>query len=57
MRRAGDLLFQVYFFARVAESRGCTILGKRGAGIRTKLIRRHPQFFGMLLLITPEQGA
>jgi XTP/dITP diphosphohydrolase/tetrapyrrole methylase family protein/MazG family protein/ATP diphosphatase len=42
----GDLLFQVYFLARVAEQAGWYDLGDVAAGIREKLIRRHPHIFG-----------
>jgi XTP/dITP diphosphohydrolase/tetrapyrrole methylase family protein/MazG family protein/ATP diphosphatase len=42
----GDLLFQVYFLARVAEQAGWYDLGDVAAGIREKLVRRHPHIFG-----------
>ena len=51
----GDLLFQVYFLARVAEEQGLYDLGDVAAGIRTKLIRRHPHIFGDVSAETPEQ--
>ncbi len=42
----GDLLFQVYFMAAVAEEQGLYDLGDIAAGIHTKLVRRHPHIFG-----------
>lgn len=51
----GDLLFQVYFLARVAEEQGLYDLGNVASGIRTKLIRRHPHIFGDATADTPEQ--
>jgi MazG family protein len=42
----GDLLFQVYFMASVAEEEGLYDLGDVAAGIHTKLVRRHPHIFG-----------
>lgn len=50
----GDLLFQVYFLARVAEEEGLYDLGDVAAGIRAKLIRRHPHIFGEATAETPE---
>ncbi len=50
----GDLLFQVYFLARVAEQEGWYDLGEVAAGIRQKLIRRHPHIFGEATADTPE---
>jgi MazG family protein len=41
----GDLLFQVYFLARVAEQAGWYDLGDVAAGIHEKLVRRHPHIF------------
>jgi ATP diphosphatase len=51
----GDLLFQVYFMACVAEEEGLYDLGDIAAGIRAKLIRRHPHIFGEAVADTPEQ--
>ncbi len=51
----GDLLFQVYFLACVAEERGLYHLGDVAAGIRAKLIRRHPHIFGEASADTPEE--
>jgi MazG family protein len=42
----GDLLFQVYFLACVAEQAGWYDLGEVAAGIQRKLVRRHPHIFG-----------
>jgi MazG family protein len=42
----GDLLFQVYFMAAVAEEQGLYDLGEVAAGIHSKLVRRHPHIFG-----------
>jgi MazG family protein len=50
----GDLLFQVYFLACVAEEQGLYDLGDVAAGIRAKLIRRHPHIFGEAIAETPE---
>lgn len=51
----GDLLFQVYFLACVAEEEGLYDLGDIAAGIQAKLIRRHPHIFGEAAADTPEQ--
>jgi MazG family protein len=42
----GDLIFQVYFMAAVAEEEGLYDLGDVAAGIYAKLVRRHPHIFG-----------
>jgi MazG family protein len=42
----GDLLFQVVFHARLAEERGWFDFAAVAAGIRDKLVRRHPHVFG-----------
>lgn len=42
----GDLLFQVVFHARLAEELGLFTFEDVAAGIRDKLIRRHPHVFG-----------
>jgi MazG family protein len=41
----GDLLFQVVFHARMAEERGWFNFADVAAGIRDKLVRRHPHLF------------
>jgi MazG family protein len=51
----GDLLFQVYFLACVAEEQGLYDLGDVAAGIHEKLVRRHPHIFGDVNADTPEQ--
>jgi len=51
----GDLLFQVYFLAVVAEESGLYDLGQVAAAIREKLVRRHPHVFGEGSADTPEQ--
>jgi ATP diphosphatase len=42
----GDLLFQVVFHAQMAQERGWFDFAAVAAGIRTKLVRRHPHVFG-----------
>ena len=49
----GDLLFQVYFLARVAEQAGWYDLGEVAEGIRRKLVRRHPHIFAGATADTP----
>ena len=51
----GDLLFQVFFLACVAEEQGLYDLGDVAAGISAKLIRRHPHIFGEGKADTPEE--
>lgn len=41
----GDLLFQVVFYARLAEERGLFDFDGVVAGIKEKMIRRHPHVF------------
>jgi ATP diphosphatase len=43
----GDLLFQVVFYARIAEEAGQFGFEEVAAGIAAKLIRRHPHVFGV----------
>jgi MazG family protein len=50
----GDLLFQVYFLACVAEEHGLYDLGEVAAGIHAKLVRRHPHIFADGTAETPE---
>ncbi|HZK48006.1 MAG TPA: MazG nucleotide pyrophosphohydrolase domain-containing protein, partial [Thermoleophilia bacterium] len=50
----GDLLFQVNFLACVAEESGAYDLGHVAAGIREKLVRRHPHIFGEAEANTPD---
>jgi MazG family protein len=51
----GDLLFQVYFLARVAEQAGWYDLGEVAEGIRRKLVRRHPHIFAGAAADTPAE--
>ena len=51
----GDLLFQVYFMACVAEEQDLYDLGDVAAGIHAKLVRRHPHIFGDAQADTPEE--
>jgi len=50
----GDLLFQVYFLAKVAEEGGAYDLGSVARGIHDKLVRRHPHIFGEVEAVTAE---
>jgi ATP diphosphatase len=51
----GDLLFQAYFLACVAEEAGLYDLGDVSRGIYDKLVRRHPHIFGEAKADTPEE--
>ena len=51
----GDLFFQVYFMAAVAEEQGLYDLADVARGIHDKLVRRHPHIFGEATADTPEQ--
>jgi len=51
----GDLLFQVYFLACVAEEQGLYDLADVASGIHDKLVRRHPHIFGEGRAGTPEE--
>lgn len=51
----GDLLFQVYFLACVAEDEGLYDLGDVASGIHAKLVRRHPHIFGDASAETPDE--
>lgn len=42
----GDLLFQVYFHATIAEQEGEFTLADVARGVHDKLVRRHPHVFG-----------
>ncbi|HLA82318.1 MAG TPA: nucleoside triphosphate pyrophosphohydrolase [Thermoleophilia bacterium] len=50
----GDLLFQVYFIACVAEEEGLYDLGEVASGIHRKLVRRHPHIFADVCAETPD---
>ena len=49
----GDLLFQVYFHARLASERGWFTLADVAAGVHDKLVGRHPHVFGDVTATTP----
>jgi len=51
----GDLLFQVFFLACVAEEQGHYNLADVARTIREKLVRRHPHVFGEAAANTPEE--
>jgi MazG family protein len=51
----GDLLYQVFFLACVAEEQGLYDLGEVAAGISAKLVRRHPHIFGEARAETPDE--
>ncbi|MFN7147220.1 MAG: MazG nucleotide pyrophosphohydrolase domain-containing protein, partial [Myxococcota bacterium] len=42
----GDLLFQIYFLARLAEEQGVFDLEAAAEAIVTKMIERHPHVYG-----------
>lgn len=42
----GDLLFQIFFVARLAEERGWFSIDDVAAAIESKMIERHPHVFG-----------
>lgn len=42
----GDLLFQIVFYAEVAQERGEFTMGDVIEAIHTKMVRRHPHVFG-----------
>ncbi len=42
----GDLLFQVYFLARLAEEQGAFDIEEAADGVVTKMIARHPHVYG-----------
>src|ERR1043166_9946824 len=42
----GDLLFQITFFARVAQERGEVNIGDVIDEVHAKMVRRHPHVFG-----------
>jgi len=50
----GDLLFQVIFYARLAEERGLFDFEQVAAGIVDKLVRRHPHVFADASIATVE---
>lgn len=50
----GDLLFQIFFLARLAEERGEFDLADVIEKIRGKMVHRHPHVFGLEKAETPE---
>jgi tetrapyrrole methylase family protein/MazG family protein len=50
----GDLLFQVYFHARLASEQGWFTLADVAKGVHDKLVLRHPHVFGDLNAPTAE---
>ena len=46
MEELGDLLYQVWFHARLAAERGAFTMGDVARGVREKLVSRHPHVFG-----------
>jgi tetrapyrrole methylase family protein/MazG family protein len=51
----GDLLFQVIFIARLFEEKGCFNIYEVAAGMKEKLIRRHPHVFASVKADTPAE--
>ncbi len=51
----GDLLFQILFLAQMGEESGTYSLDRIMAGIRGKMIRRHPHIFGDIKIKTVEE--
>jgi tetrapyrrole methylase family protein / MazG family protein len=51
----GDLLFQILFLAEMGEESGTYSLDRIIAGIRGKMIRRHPHIFGDIKVNTVEE--
>lgn len=51
----GDLLFQILFLAEMGEESGAFSLDKIMAGIRGKMIRRHPHIFGDIKVNTIDE--
>lgn len=52
----GDLLFQVVFYARLAEEEGRFSIDDVVEKVHAKLIRRHPHVFGETPAKTPEEA-
>src|SRR6266850_5511448 len=42
----GDLLFQIVFYAQVAQEKGDFSIGDVTSAIHSKMVRRHPHVFG-----------
>jgi len=52
----GDLLFVLVFAARIAKERGWFTMEDVVAGIRDKIVRRHPHVFGEVTELTTEEA-
>jgi nucleoside triphosphate diphosphatase len=52
----GDLLFQVVFYARLAEEEGRFDFDAVAERVHSKLVRRHPHVFGGVRASTPEEA-
>jgi tetrapyrrole methylase family protein/MazG family protein len=53
----GDLLFQVYFHAVLAQEQGWFTLADVAGGVHDKLVARHPHVFGSVVADTAEEVA
>ncbi len=51
----GDVIFNLVFVARLAKEKGWFTMDDALAGIRNKIIRRHPHVFGEANCETPEE--
>lgn len=51
----GDLLFQVYFHARMAEEEGAFDVAEVAESVADKLVRRHPHVFGDRRVVSDEE--
>jgi nucleoside triphosphate diphosphatase len=51
----GDVIFNLVFVARLAKERGWFTMDDALAGIRDKIVRRHPHVFGDSTCSTPEE--
>jgi len=51
----GDMLFNLLFVARMAKEAGWFTIEDSIAGIKEKIIRRHPHVFGDATADTPEE--
>jgi tetrapyrrole methylase family protein/MazG family protein len=51
----GDVLYQVYAHARIADEKGLFTIDDVAEGISEKLVRRHPHVFGEEQALTPDE--
>jgi tetrapyrrole methylase family protein/MazG family protein len=51
----GDLIFNIIFAARIGEEEGTFDMAQVLAGIRDKMVRRHPHVFGDAEASTPAE--